>query len=113
MKARWIFKMIVGGTLMVACFTALVMWLWNLMIPELFNGPILSFWQALGLLILSKILFGGGGHAWRGRRNCGPNRWSDRFKNMTPEQREQMKEQWQQRCSMWKSKRSGGETATN
>ena len=66
MKGRWIFKIVVGGALIIAALTAVVMWLWNMLIPELFHGPMISFWQALGLLALSKILFKSG-HGWRGR----------------------------------------------
>jgi hypothetical protein len=40
-------------------FTFVVMWLWNWLVPELFNGPVLGYWQTLGLLVLSKILFSG------------------------------------------------------
>ena len=36
-----------------------VMLLWNSLVPELFRGPPLQYWQALGLLLLSRILFGG------------------------------------------------------
>jgi len=36
---------------------SVIMFLWNELIPTLFNGPLISFWQALGLLLLSKILF--------------------------------------------------------
>jgi len=46
-------------------FTYVVMLLWNALVPELFNGPVVGYWQTLGLLVLSKILFsgmGGGGH---------------------------------------------------
>jgi len=47
-------------------FVWLVMLLWNALIPELFNGPELSYWQTAGIFILSKILLsgfgGGGGH---------------------------------------------------
>ena len=47
------------GIIGVIAFTFVVMWLWNWLIPDLFNGPELSYWQTLGLLILSKILFSG------------------------------------------------------
>lgn len=40
-------------------FTLVVMLLWNALVPELFKGPELGYWQTLGLLILSKILFSG------------------------------------------------------
>lgn len=35
-----------------------LMWLWNAILPELFGFKLISFWQALGLSALSKMLFG-------------------------------------------------------
>ena len=43
-------------------FSYIVMSLWNWLIPELFSGPMITMWQAIGLLILSKILLGGFSH---------------------------------------------------
>ncbi len=73
------------------------MLLWNALVPELFHGPVLSFWQTLGLLILSKIFFGtffkgrnGGGH-WKPY-------WKQKWNAMSPEERERfkqkMKDKW-------------------
>jgi len=52
------------GVAAVFGFTLVVMLLWNALVPELFRGPELGYWQTLGLLVLSKILFSGigGGH---------------------------------------------------
>lgn len=53
----------VAGIIGIFAFTFVLMWLWNWLVPELFKGPELSYWQTLGLLILSKIIFSGiGGH---------------------------------------------------
>ena len=41
-------------------FPFVTMTLWNWLIPALFSGPIISYWQALGLILLSKILFSSG-----------------------------------------------------
>ena len=74
MKARKGFKYAGFGVLGVAAvfgFTLVVMLLWNALVPELFNGPELGYWQTLGLLVLSKILFsgiGGGGDKSRHSR---------------------------------------------
>lgn len=62
MKAKKGFKYAGFGVLGIAAvfgFTYVVMLLWNALIPELFNGPELAYWQTLGLLVLSKILFSG------------------------------------------------------
>ncbi|MBS1486884.1 MAG: hypothetical protein JST43_04785 [Bacteroidetes bacterium] len=86
------------GVLAVTAFTFLTMQLWNWLVPTLFNGPLVSFWQALGLLVLSKILFSGFG----GRRHCRDHRWGGhwrgRWQNLTPEERarfkQKLKDKW-------------------
>jgi len=52
--AKYIFWFLV----MVAILTAVVMLLWNWLVPELFNGRMISYWQALGILVLVRILTG-------------------------------------------------------
>ncbi|KQR78768.1 hypothetical protein ASG35_10285 [Burkholderia sp. Leaf177] len=73
----------------VAALAWLVMTLWNWVIPALFIGArAIDFPHALGLMVLSRILFGGfrgHGGGWRGRRQ-----WR-RWEQMTPEEREQFK----------------------
>jgi hypothetical protein len=49
------------------------MGLWNALMPAIFKLPSIGFWQALGLLLLSRILLkGGAGHAghrhWKRRQ---------------------------------------------
>jgi hypothetical protein len=69
-----------------------VMHLWNWLAPELFGLRQVTFWQALGLLALCRILFGGfglsGGASSRSRRRMG-----ERWEQMTPEERERFR-QW-------------------
>ena len=66
------------GIAFLALFTYVVMLLWNWLVPELFHGPLLTYWQTLGILVLSKILLTGVGHRhkdsrpWRSR----DHRWS-------------------------------------
>ena len=72
MRARTGFKYAGFGVLGVAAvfgFTLVVMLLWNALVPELFNGPELGYWQTLGLLVLSKILFSGIGGGSKGDRS--------------------------------------------
>jgi hypothetical protein len=66
--------------------------LWNVLIPPIFGWHMITFWQAIGLLVLSKILFGGFHRHGGGRRNHWKHRMKERWENMTPEQREQFKE---------------------
>lgn len=55
---------------LLALFTAVTMWLWNWLMPAIFKLPVIGFWQAAGVLILSHILFKGGcfGRARRSHR---------------------------------------------
>ena len=65
----------------VAVFSLVVMSLWNWLTPALFGWHRISFWQALGLLVLSKILFGG----FRGRPGMHwRRRVMERWEQMTP-----------------------------
>jgi hypothetical protein len=62
--------------------------LWNLLMPEMFHLPTIGFWQALGLLFLSRLLFGrSGGWTRRMRRSRFVRGWSD----LTPEERERFR----------------------
>lgn len=102
MKKPWILKMILIIPIIIAAVTFATMSLWNWLVPALFSGPVITFWQTLGLLILSKILFGG----FRGRhQHHGPpwrhhwrRRMEEKMQNMTPEQREALRMKWKQRC---------------
>jgi hypothetical protein len=44
---------------------ALVMYLWNILLPEIFGAARISYWQSAGLIILSRLLFGGFGQFHR------------------------------------------------
>jgi len=52
--AKYVFWFLV----MMAIFTAAVMLLWNWLIPNLFGGKMINYWQALGLLVLVRVLTG-------------------------------------------------------
>jgi len=98
-KGMWVLKVAAFGTLMVGVFTWGTMLLWNWLVPALFNGPVITYWQSLGLLVLSKILFSGfskGGHHQGGHwRN---HYWKQKWSGMSPEEREKfkqkMKDKW-------------------
>ena len=78
---------------------AVVMLLWNAIIPGLTGWALLTYPKALGLLVLCRILFGGfrggrhGGPPWSG--NVG---WRARWKGMSEEERSAMRERWRDRC---------------
>ena len=75
----------------------IVMLLWNWLLPPLFGWPQITFWQALGLLALSRILFGGFGLRGSGRSNF-RRRMVERWEHMTPEERERFQQGMRGRC---------------
>ncbi len=99
-----IFAVVILCLLLVGVIT---MTLWNWLVPALFNGPAITFWQALGLLVLSKIIFS----SWGGGR-CRPksHEWKQRFNeklaSMSPEQRERFKQRMQDKWCHRTSKTS-------
>ena len=54
-----VLKVLLIVLLAATVFSFVVMWLWNRLMPVIFGLHAISFWQALGLLVLSRILFGG------------------------------------------------------
>lgn len=82
---------ILGMLLFVAVGGALVWRLWNWLLPQLFGWPAITFWQALGLLALCRILFGGFGFRGGGRSGAW-GRMGGRCEQMTPEERERFRQ---------------------
>lgn len=81
---------LVGVAVFGFLFGYVVMSLWNWLMPVLFSLPPVTFWQAIGLLFLSRILLGGfrgGSHGRRWR-----HRMMERWEEMSPEERERFRE---------------------
>ncbi len=99
---------VVFGILLIILFTYVTQILWNWLVPTLFNGPIISFYQTLGLLILSKIIFSGfGGKGSKCEMDGNPwkEKMKEKFSHMSAEEREtfkqKMREKW---CSTMSDK---------
>lgn len=105
MKTWWIKKTIAFTALAAVVILAIggvVMLLWNAIVPEVFGTAALTYWQAVGLLLLTQILFRGIGH-WRSRHSYeGHARWKHKLEEklsaMSPEEREKFKAEWKRRC---------------
>ncbi len=96
---------IVGLLLFIAIGGLVVSLLWNWLLPPLFGWRAITFWQAVGLLALCRILFGGFGghrphrHGIRGRiADRISERMADRWEHMTPEERERFRQGMRARC---------------
>lgn len=103
----WIAPLAVVGF---AAFVGLGGWivqqLWNALLPALFGWPVVGFWQALGLLVLARLLFGGLGGPGRG----GPwgHRMRERWSRMNPEERDRLRSRMRERFGMGPGPREPG-----
>ena len=74
--------------------------LWNAILPDLLGVNSMSFLQAIGLLVLSRILFGR--YGWSGaRKRWSPKHrthWREKWSTMTDEEKQAFKSKWQERC---------------
>ena len=80
----------------VTVFSAVVMGLWIWLMPTLFGLRVITFWQAFGVLVFSRILFGRFGGP--GRRMHWRHRMMERWNKMTPEEREKFMAGMKGRC---------------
>ena len=84
------FFMPIGFLAVAAGFSAAVMLLWNWLIPVIFGLPAICFWQAVGLLVLCRILFGGFGWKYHfGKKHHHHNQIREKWLKMTPEERKE------------------------
>ena len=93
---RMILLFIIIAPIAVLIFGSVVMFLWNNALAPVLHVSEVTFWQALGILVLSKILFSSfsGG---RGRRHpTWKERITEKWNNMNPEEKEKFKEKWKE-----------------
>ena len=95
------------GLVMGVMFFLLVyvfMMIWNMTMPDIFGFKVLNYWQALGLLAVSRILIGGFGFRWSNNSEKGKF-WRERMKmktqNMTEDEKAEFKRRLWQKCKDW------------
>jgi hypothetical protein len=108
MRMKWLFiapLALLGIALFIALGGTIVMQLWNWLLPPLFGWRQITFWQAIGMLALCRILFGGfglrGGPQRDLRRRISDrmaDRVAERWKHMTAEERERFRQRLRERC---------------
>ena len=113
MKRNWMFKvtkmMIVFAGFVLLAGVA-VMLLWNALIPGIFGGTPITWVQALGLLILARILVGGRGYRGWGMHKGGywRARWESKMASMSPDERKKWQEEFGRSCWGRTSAATGG-----
>lgn len=78
--------------------SGVVFFLWNQLMPDIFQLPEISYWQAMGLFILGRLLFGSFGFG-KHRHKGGPPHLREKWSELSDEEKEQFREQWKKRCS--------------
>lgn len=95
---KWVlFLLFVIGAVLI--LGGLVMGLWNAVLPALLAVNTISYWQAVGLLVLCKILFGFGPGAGYRRPPFGRPYWQAKWTNMSDDEKARFREEWQKRCA--------------
>lgn len=104
-RRKWFFIIPLIFVAIIA-FGFVTMALWNALLPEIFNLPVINFWQAAGLLILARLFFGSGHSKWRGNSNHLNSEFRNKIKNMTPEEKKEFfrnmhyhRNNWHRECS--------------
>jgi hypothetical protein len=96
-KFRWLFFIIIPAIIFLTAW--LVMIIWNYVMPEVFHIGEVNYWQALGILVLSRILLGGFrflSRPWQ--RPHYAAKWKEKWMSMTEEEKEKFREEWKKRC---------------
>jgi hypothetical protein len=99
MKRYWVYrglKALIVVALAATLFGYLVMSLWNWVLPPITGWHAIGFAQAVALLVLCRVLFGGFrryGHGWRWRQQM-----RERWEQMTPQERVQLQVRFGHRC---------------
>lgn len=110
--ARFIFIPIMAAAFL-SLVGLVVMLLWNNLLPEIIHVEAINFWQATGIFILCKLLFGFGRMGGFGRDKMQfKNRMAERVQSMTPEERERFKDKIGNRMfDCFEKRKRGGETS--
>ncbi len=92
-----ILRFVILALVFVTAMGFLTMTLWNWLIPVLFNGPEIMFAQALGLMLLGRLLVGG----W-GKGHHHHDGWKARMKEKLTGISEEEKAAFKKRfCDKW------------
>ncbi len=114
MKRYWMFrtlKMLPLFAVFIVLAGVVVMLLWNALVPAIFGFTQITWLQALGLMILARILVGGRSHiGGLGGRGRWRERWEAKLASMSPDERKKWQQEFGRSC--WGHTSPGGEEST-
>lgn len=94
-RGSWILKGVLFGVIAIGVLGLVTQLLWNWLVPTLFGAPMINFWQALGLLLLSKILLWPFG---KHHKNHNGGYWKQKWKGMTEEEKAVFRKKMKEKC---------------
>lgn len=99
MKAKWFFKAMAAVLFFIVAMGYVTTLLWNELAVDLFNAPEINFFQALGLLLLGRLLTGGFGHrGWKGGHHPMRNpMMKSKWNSMSDDERSRFMNEWKNR----------------
>jgi len=100
-RIRFLFPVFASAILFAV--SAAVMLLWNAIIPDISPLNPISYWQAMGLLVLCRILFGSLRFANARHHPRAIHGIREKFMNLNPEEQKAFREEWKTRCHSRKS----------
>ena len=95
----WVVLAIMGIVALGILFGFVIMWLWNWLMPALFGLSLITYWQAVGLFILAKILIGGCGGGHKGGKVH--RRYKERFRDRCEENSKDEFYKWKYYDKFW------------
>ena len=97
-KRKFIFPLFIP--IIFLALAAIVMFLWNAILPDIIHTGVINYWQALGLLVLCRILFGGFGHHGGSHGNyfSRSRAMKEKWMAMNDEEKQKFREEWKARC---------------
>ena len=112
-RIKKVLFLVIIGIAAILVFGFVVMSLWNAILPAVLGVKAISFIQALGILLLSKILFGGFAGGRRGPGHQWKQQMQEKWDVMSPEEREKFKAEWKNRCGgmRWRPKQPDNSAA--
>ena len=97
----WILLGIIGASVMALVFGYIVMHVWNWIMPEVFGLRAINFWQAFGIIVLARLIFGGFKHD-HCKKNSHDSHFKKKFANKGPFKHFGMKKDWSKYHNFWK-----------
>lgn len=95
----FVFAVFIIGLFFLACYV--LMRLWNWLLPDIFDITTITYWQAVGIMVLAKLIFGFGGGSSSSKRKEKTRKWQEKKRERCNSWKKDQ-EDWKQYDQFWK-----------